>query len=49
MMILVACSGSEFRYYYLTTNAEKVRERPKDRLEIARARVPSNNIGFLPI
>jgi hypothetical protein len=34
---------------YLTTSAEKVRERPKDRLEMARANVPSNSIGFLPI
>jgi hypothetical protein len=42
------CFGLEFKHY-LTTSAVKVRERPKDRLEMARAIVPSNSIGFLPI
>ena len=34
--------------YYLTTSAQNVRERPKDRLEIVKANIPSNSIGFLP-
>ena len=48
MVVSATCPGLEFKHY-LTTSAEKVRERPKDRLEKARASVPSNNIGFLPI
>ena len=35
--------------YYLTVNAQKVRERPRDKLEMARDSIPSNSIGFLPI
>ena len=41
-------SGLEIMHY-LITSAEKVRERPKDRLEMARAVVPRSSIGFLPI
>jgi hypothetical protein len=38
----------EFRYY-LTTSIQKVCERPIDTLEMARASIPRNSIGFLPI
>jgi hypothetical protein len=47
-VVSVTCSDLKLKYY-LTTSAEKVRERPKDRLEMARAIVPSKSIGFLPI
>ena len=35
--------------YYLITTAQNVLERPKHRLEITRASIPSNSIGFLPM
>ena len=50
MVVSASCSTSSLKFkLYLTTSAVKVRERPKDRLEMARASVPSNSIGFLPI
>lgn len=48
VVVSITRSALEFKHY-LTTSAQKVRERPKDRLDMARASVPSNNIGFLPI
>ena len=47
MMMLVDMFWLKSKYY-LTTSAQKVRERPTDRLEIARASVPRKSIGFLP-
>ena len=46
--VRLICSGLGFKYY-LTVNPQKVRERPRDRLETARDSVPSNSIGFLPM
>jgi hypothetical protein len=34
---------------YLTTSAQKVPERPTDTLEMAKASIPRNSIGFLPM